>query len=76
MMTAAASPYWDIRANIEQTSVCIGLDHYGRGVWGMAEEAITIVGKGIDAWRNANVRCNRSPAEATDTVRDPCWQRP
>jgi hypothetical protein len=28
IMTAAASLYRDIRANMEQTSVCTGLDHY------------------------------------------------
>jgi hypothetical protein len=32
--TAAVSPYRDIRANMEQTSVCIGLDQYGRGCLG------------------------------------------
>src|ERR1035441_440701 len=37
-----AGPYRGIRANMEQTSGCSGLDHYGRGVRAMA-------GKGIDA---------------------------
>jgi hypothetical protein len=46
------------------------------GVQGMAGEAITIVGKGIDARRDAVVRCSWSLAGVADTVRDPCWQRP
>ena len=49
----AAGQYRDIRANMEQTSACIGLDHYAEGVRAVAGEPITIVGKGIDAWRDA-----------------------
>jgi Diol dehydratase reactivase ATPase-like domain len=39
---SGAGPYRGIRANMEQTSACTGLDHYGRGVR-------VIVGRGIDA---------------------------
>jgi len=46
----------------------------------MAEDvwilAITAVGKGIDPGATQHVRCSRSPAEAADTIRDHCWQRP
>jgi hypothetical protein len=44
------------RAKMEQAPIGIGLDH-----------CVTIVGKGIDAWRYATVRCDRSPATAADT---------
>jgi hypothetical protein len=35
-----------------------------------------MVGKGIDARHEMNVSRARSPAEAADTIRDSCWQRP
>jgi hypothetical protein len=77
IMTAAVSPYRGIRATMEQPSVCIGLDHDGRGCLGRGGgEAITVVGRGIDPGAARHVRCSRSPGEAADTVRDPCWQRP
>jgi hypothetical protein len=46
-----------------------GLDHH-------AEDSWTMTGKGIDARHETNVSRARSPAEAADTIRDPCWQRP
>ena len=69
VMTAAASPYRDIRANMERTSIQIGLDHHAAITW-------TMGGKGIDARRAVHVRRSRIPAEAVDTIRDPCWQHP
>jgi hypothetical protein len=68
-VTGAPSPYRDIRANMERTTIQIGLNHHGR-------EPDTMVGKGIDARRAIHVRRSRSPAEAADTIRDPCWQYP
>ena len=41
--------------------------------WG---EAMAIVGKGIDAWRDAMCELRLESRKTTDTVRDPCWQRP
>ena len=45
-------------------------------VWGAAGEAMTIVGKGIDARHGALCQVQPESAKAADTVRDPCWQRP
>ena len=63
----AAGRYRDIRANMERTSMRIGLDHPGR-------RGLVMAGKGIDA-RHENKRYpHRSLAEAANTVRNPCWQ--
>jgi hypothetical protein len=43
---------------------------------GLREEAITIIGKGIDAWRDAICELQSESGKAADTVRDPCWRRP
>jgi hypothetical protein len=48
----AAGAYQDIRANMEQTSMRTDLDHHGRECLGHGGEAMTIVGKGIDAWHD------------------------
>ncbi|MBV8432608.1 MAG: hypothetical protein JO244_15695 [Solirubrobacterales bacterium] len=58
---------------MEQTSMCIGLDHHGKENLILAGEAIAVIGKGID---HAATKCSRIPAEPADTFRDPCWQRP
>jgi hypothetical protein len=42
----------------------------------MVEDAWTMAGKGIDARNETNVSRARSLAEAADTIRDLCWQRP
>jgi hypothetical protein len=52
IMTAAASQYRDIRANMERTSIQIGLDHHAAITWAMG-------GKGIDARRAVHVRRSR-----------------
>ena len=41
----------------------------------MAEGVWTMAGKGIDARQALDVSRARSPADAADTIRDPCWQR-
>jgi hypothetical protein len=66
--TAATGRYRDIRANMEQTSMCTGLDHQGEGSLILAGEAIAVGVKGIDP---GPTTCSRSPAEAADTFRDP-----
>jgi hypothetical protein len=60
---------------MEQPSADKGLDHHGRDMAGpLAGEAVAVVGKGTGARHDAYVSCNRSPAKAADTIRDPCWQ--
>jgi hypothetical protein len=46
--TADTGPYRGIRANMEQTSTCTGLDHRGEGSLILAGEAIAIGVKGVD----------------------------
>ena len=41
------------------------------GLW--RGEAMAIVGKGIDAWRDAMCELRLESRKTTDTVRDPCW---
>jgi hypothetical protein len=81
-MTAAARPYRDIRANMEQTSVRIGLDHHGRGRLSQASEGTQP--SAAKVYRRQRYRCltrrnTLGPSEsgkAADTIRDPCWQCP
>ena len=62
LIPGGAGPYRGIRANMEQTLVCIGLDHHGRGHLGRGGERLKpMVGNGIDIWRGATYQYDRIP---------------
>jgi hypothetical protein len=62
IMTAAASPYWDIRANMERTSNPEGLDHCGNHRY--------CVGQAVPTVRR---KVPPDPARAEDTMRNHRW---
>jgi hypothetical protein len=68
-MPNGAGVYRGIRANMEQTWVCIGLDHYGRGLPG---ETAHIVGKGICTRHDATCWLRSGYGRAVDTLRNSC----
>ena len=77
MMTVTANPYRGIRATMEQSSMGIGLDHYGRGCLGRSSERRSRHRRKVQVSGMADhVSCDRSPAREVGTVGDPCWQRP